>query len=70
MPAPRIVLLDGSVPIHTMAPFAEFLAALGYPAERLRDPATAPRRPPARSPPTCWRVGSPATTSARRWCRC
>ena len=38
VPAPRIIALHGSVPIHTMAPFAEFLVAMGYPAERLRNP--------------------------------
>ena len=37
-PSPHIILLHGSVPIHTMAPFAEFLVAMGYPAERLRNP--------------------------------
>lgn len=38
-PAPRIIGLHGSVPIVTMAPFAQFLIAMGYPAERLRNPA-------------------------------
>jgi hypothetical protein len=38
VPAPRIIALHGSVPIMTMAPFAEFLIAMGYPAERLRNP--------------------------------
>lgn len=38
VPAPRILALQGSVPILTMAPFAEFLIAMGYPAERLRNP--------------------------------
>jgi hypothetical protein len=38
MPAPRIIALHGSVPIATMAPFAEFLVSMGYPAERLRNP--------------------------------
>jgi hypothetical protein len=37
-PAPRIYLLQGSVALVTMTPFAEFLAAMGYPEERLRDP--------------------------------
>lgn len=37
-PAPRIIALQGSVPIVTMAPLAEFLVAMGYPAERLRNP--------------------------------
>jgi hypothetical protein len=37
-PAPRIIGLHGSVPIVTMAPFADFLVAMGYPAERLRNP--------------------------------
>ena len=40
VPAPRIVLLQGSVPIVTMAPFAQFLVAMGYPEERLRDPGS------------------------------
>jgi len=38
MPAPRIVLLQGSVPLVTMEPFARFLIAMGYPANRLRNP--------------------------------
>jgi hypothetical protein len=37
-PAPRIYLLQGSVAFVTMEPFAEFLVAMGYPEERLRDP--------------------------------
>ncbi len=37
-PAPRIIGLHGSVPLVTMRPFAEFLIAMGYPAERLRNP--------------------------------
>jgi hypothetical protein len=40
VPAPRIVLLDGSVPIVTMASFARLLIAMGYPETRLRDPRT------------------------------
>jgi len=40
VPAPRIVLLDGSVPVVTMASFARLLAAMGYPETRLRDPRT------------------------------
>ena len=38
VPAPRIIDLQGSVPIVTMAPFAQFLIAMGYPEERVRDP--------------------------------
>ena len=38
VPAPRIILLEGSVPIINMEPFAEFLIAMGYPAERIRNP--------------------------------
>jgi hypothetical protein len=38
VPAPRIVLLHGSVAFVSMTPFAEFLIAMGYPGERLRDP--------------------------------
>jgi len=37
-PAPRIICLQGSVPLVTMAPFAKFLIAMGYPEERLRNP--------------------------------
>ena len=37
-PAPRIVLLQGSLAAVTMQPFAEFLIAMGYPADRLRRP--------------------------------
>ena len=37
-PAPRIIALQGSVPIVTMAPFSEFLIEMGYPADRLRNP--------------------------------
>ena len=38
-PAPRIINLEGSVPVITMAPFAEFLIAMGYPEERIRNPS-------------------------------
>jgi len=37
-PAPRIILFQGSLAVTTMEPFGEFLAAMGYPRERLRDP--------------------------------
>jgi hypothetical protein len=37
-PAPRMLLLDGSVPIRSMRSFGEFLAAMGYPLDRIRDP--------------------------------
>jgi hypothetical protein len=37
-PAPRIINLQGSVPIVTMEPFAEFLVAMGYPEQRIRRP--------------------------------
>jgi hypothetical protein len=37
-PAPRIIALQGSVPIVTMAPFARFLIAMGYPAGQLPNP--------------------------------
>ena len=39
-PAPRIALLQGSVPIVTMRPFARFLIAMGYPEARLTNPRT------------------------------
>jgi hypothetical protein len=38
VPAPRIILLQGSLPIVNMDPFAEFLIAMGYPADRIRNP--------------------------------
>jgi hypothetical protein len=38
VPAPRIVLLDGSFAPVTMEPFARFLVAMGYPEDRIRDP--------------------------------
>ena len=37
-PAPRIIALQGSVPLVTMQPFAEFLIAMGYPETQLADP--------------------------------
>ena len=36
--APRIITLQGSVALITMEPFAEYLAAMGYPESRLKDP--------------------------------
>jgi hypothetical protein len=41
--APRVLAFQGSVPIVTMAPFAAFLEAMGYPHERLVHPATGRR---------------------------
>lgn len=38
LPAPRIINLQGSVPIVTMEPFARFLIDMGYPDASLRDP--------------------------------
>ncbi len=38
VPAPRIVLFQGSFAPASMAPFAEFLIAMGYPPERVRHP--------------------------------
>jgi hypothetical protein len=38
VPALRIILLQGSVPLVNMDPFAEFLIAMGYPADRIRNP--------------------------------
>jgi len=37
-PAPRILLLNGSVPIVTMESFARFLIRMGYPEARVRNP--------------------------------
>jgi len=42
-PAPRVIALHGSVPIVTMEPFAEFLVSMGYPDERVRNPADGTR---------------------------
>lgn len=38
VPAPRIICLDGSVPIVTMRRFAEFLVAMGFPEASIRNP--------------------------------
>jgi hypothetical protein len=37
-PAPRLILLQGSLAFVTMQPFGEFLVAMGYPEERIRNP--------------------------------
>jgi hypothetical protein len=37
-PAPRIVLLQGSVALVSMESFGRFLAGMGYPADRVRNP--------------------------------
>jgi len=39
-PAPRILTLDGSLPIVTMGSFAKFLVRMGYPEESVRNPKT------------------------------
>jgi hypothetical protein len=39
VPAPRIVAISGTFNATSMDPFARFLAAMGYPAERIRNPA-------------------------------
>jgi hypothetical protein len=36
--APRIILLQGSLAPVTMEPFADFLVAMGYPADRIANP--------------------------------
>jgi hypothetical protein len=38
-PAPRIILISGSFDFVTMDSFARFLVAMGYPADRIRNPA-------------------------------
>ena len=38
-PAPRIIAISGSFDLVTMDSFARFLVALGYPADRIRNPA-------------------------------
>jgi hypothetical protein len=37
-PAPRIILLQGSLTTVTMEPFGEFLVLMGYPERQIRDP--------------------------------
>jgi hypothetical protein len=37
-PAPRVMLIAGSLPFVTMEPFARFLIAMGYPESRIADP--------------------------------
>src|SRR5439155_10624223 len=37
-PAPRVIALQGSFAVVTMQAFAEFLIAMGYPEERIRNP--------------------------------
>jgi hypothetical protein len=38
-PAPRVINLQGSLVWVTMQPFAQYLVAMGYPEDRLRNPA-------------------------------
>ena len=40
VPAPRVIALQGSVPIVTMEPFVAFLEAMGYPAAQLEQPGS------------------------------
>ena len=42
-PAPRVIAIQGSVPIVTMEPFVAFLEAMGYPGAQLQQPASATR---------------------------
>lgn len=37
-PAPRLILLQGSLAFVTMEPFARYLVAMGYPEARIRNP--------------------------------
>ena len=39
-PAPRIIALQGSLPIVTMEPFVAFLEAMGYPSAQLAQPGS------------------------------
>ena len=41
--APRVIALQGSVPIVTMEPFVEFLEAMGYPSAQLEQSGSAAR---------------------------
>jgi hypothetical protein len=47
VPAPRIILLQGSFGLVTMDPFAEFLIAMGYPAKRIANPRDGRRSTPS-----------------------
>jgi len=38
VPAPRVMLIAGSLPFVTMDPFGRFLIAMGYPEASIRDP--------------------------------
>jgi len=38
--APRIIAISGTFGLSTMDPFARFLVAMGYPADRIKNPAT------------------------------
>jgi hypothetical protein len=38
-PAPRVIVISGSFDLVTMDSFARFLAAMGYPADEIRNPA-------------------------------
>ena len=42
-PAPRVILIAGSLPAVTMEPLARFLVAMGYPDARLRAPGDGAR---------------------------
>ena len=37
-PAPRIISLEGSLPLMSMRSFADFLGAMGYPENKIRNP--------------------------------
>ncbi len=37
-PAPRVIAIEGSLAFVSMRPFADFLVAMGYPEDRLRNP--------------------------------
>ena len=37
-PAPRVMLLEGSLRVVSMESFGKFLAAMGYPEDKIRDP--------------------------------
>ncbi|MGD0883426.1 MAG: hypothetical protein ABSA46_00875 [Thermodesulfovibrionales bacterium] len=39
-PAPRLIALNGSIPLITMESFSKFLILMGYPEERVRNPRT------------------------------
>jgi hypothetical protein len=68
-PAPRVILINGSLPTLTLDPVARFLVAMGYPRSGCAIRATA-RCPSAGTATACASRGSSrGTTSKTAWRR-